>query len=226
MQSTLRVRELCSNEVWDYENGYHWFTSSQRVGKFLAHYEIYKKILELPGDIIECGVYKAASAIRWATFRELCESKRSRRLVCFDAYGDFPTSSVRGTDDQLFTEAFTADGGSGLSLDEVKSIFAHKKLDENTLFIKGDVRASIPAWLEKNTHARFSLVHLDMDVYEPTSSALTDLWPRIVRGGIVVIDDYNTVGGATRAIDEFLRDKNIRLQKLGLNHTPAFFEKP
>ena len=80
--------------------------------------------------------------------------------------------------------------------------------------------------LEKNTHARFSLVHLDMDVYEPTSSALTDLWPRIVRGGIVVIDDYNTVGGATRAIDEFLRDKNIRLQKLGLNHTPAFFEKP
>jgi len=63
-------------------------------------------------------------------------------------------------------------------------------------------------------------------VYEPTKVALENLWNRVVRGGVVVIDDYNAVGGATRAVDEFLADKDIVLQKYGVCHVPCFFVKP
>ena len=65
-----------------------------------------------------------------------------------------------------------------------------------------------------------------MDVYEPTRAALEKLWDRMVKGGVVVIDDYNAVGGATRAVDEFLESKSIAMQKLGLSHVPSFFVKP
>ena len=51
---------------------------------------------------------------------------------------------------------------------------------------------------------RFSLIHLDMDVYEPTAFVLKKLFDRLVVGGLIVIDDYNTVEGATIAVDEFI----------------------
>ena len=47
-----------------------------------------------------------------------------------------------------------------------------------------------------------------------------------MKGGVVIIDDYNAVGGATRAVDEFLESKSVAIQKLGLSHVPSFFVKP
>ena len=46
-----------------------------------------------------------------------------------------------------------------------------------------------------------------------------------MKGGIVVVDDYNAVGGATRAVDEFLKDKDVLVRKLGLSHVPSYFVK-
>ena len=222
----LKLRGLTSEHVWDYENGFYWFTDSRRLGKLLSHYEIYKKIVSLPGHVVECGVYKGASMIRWATFRDVTESKFSRKIIGFDAFGPFPTSSLRHEDDVTFTERFEAAGGEGITLDEARTIFQHKNMYENIDFIQGDVHQTIPRWLEENTQGRIALLHLDMDVYEPTKIALENLWSRVVRGGVVVIDDYNSVGGATRAVDEFLADKNIILQKHGVCHVPCFFVKP
>ena len=67
-----------------------------------------------------------------------------------------------------------------------------------------------------------------MDGYEPTKASLELQWERLVRGGIVVVDDYNAVGGATRANDEFISDKDIKrpkTQKLRWSHVPCFFVK-
>ena len=56
----------------------------------------------------------------------------------------------------------------------------------------------------KNSAERFSLIHLDIDVYEPTAFVINQLFKRLVKGGLIIIDDYNTVEGATIAIDEFI----------------------
>ena len=226
MSTPLKLRGLTSEHVWDYENGFYWFSDSRRLGKLLAHYEIYKKIASLPGHVVECGVYKGASMIRWATFRDVTESTFSRKIIGFDAFGPFPTSSLKNEDDVTFTEKFEAAGGDGITLDEARAVFRHKNMNENVDFIQGDVHQTIPRWLEENTQGRIALLHLDMDVYEPTKVALEHLWSRVVRGGVVVIDDYNAVGGATQAVDEFLADKGIVLQKHGFCHVPCFLVKP
>lgn len=222
----LLVRGLNSSNIWDYENGFYWFSDTRRIGKLLNHYELYKMVASLPGDVVECGVYKASSLIRWATFRTLLESDFSRKVIAFDAFGKFPTSNVEGADDSDFIERFETGGGDGLTVNETKYIFRFKKLEKNICFVPGNVFDTIPVWLEENPHGRIALLHLDMDVYEPTRAALEKLWDRMVKGGVVVIDDYNAVGGATRAVDEFLESKSIAMQKLGLSHVPSFFVKP
>ncbi|ACO68219.1 dtdp-6-deoxy-l-hexose 3-o-methyltransferase [Micromonas commoda] len=220
------VKELTSDSRWDHENGYYWFSDTRRIGKLLAHYELFKRVLSLPGDVVECGVFKAASLIRWLTFRSILESVHSRKVFAFDAFGKFPTTQVAGQADKTFVQRFESDAGDGLSIEEMQKVLQYKSLAENIYYIQGDVIDTMPKWLEDNPHSRIALLHLDMDVYEPTKAALDHLWKRMVRGGIVVIDDYNTVEGATRAVEEFLADKDIKLEKLGLNHTPSFFTKP
>ena len=77
-------------DAFDYENGFALTSAPYRMGNILAHYELYKKILHVPGDVIELGVFKGNSLIQFATFRHLLENDKSRKIVGFDAFGDFP----------------------------------------------------------------------------------------------------------------------------------------
>lgn len=219
------IRDLNSSSVWDYENGYYWFADTRRFGKFCAHFELYQKILDLPGDVAEFGVYKAASLVRFAVFRDLLEVNHSRRIFGFDAFGAFPSVGLSMAEDHQFIDRFEGAGGPGLSVKEVEDIFAHKGYP-NIFLIEGDVFNTLPAFLLKEPQVRFALVHLDMDVYEPTQLVLDQIWERIVPGGLVVVDDYNAVAGATKAIDEFIKKKSIKLEKLRFSHIPTFFFKP
>ena len=96
----------------------------------------------------------------------------------------------------------------------------------NSCIIKGDVRKTLPSFLKKNSELKVSLLHLDMDIYEPTKFVLKKMFDRVVRGGIILIDDYNAVPGATKAIDEFLKkNRSLKIQKLGFYKLPAFIKK-
>ena len=72
---------------------------------------------------------------------------------------------------------------------------------------------------------RVALLHIDVDVYEPTRAVLESLWSRIVRGGIVMLDDYGTVAGESRAVDEFFRDLDVVIEKPSTSHVSAFIVK-
>ena len=64
-----------------------------------------------------------------------------------------------------------------------------------------------------------------MDVYEPTSYSIQNFWERIVPGGLLLIDDYGTVEGATKAVDEFLSLHKINILKPTYAHIPAYIIK-
>ena len=70
-----------TEKCWDYENGFYLTSDVTRLAKMLAHYELYKRIIGLPGHFVECGVYKSASFLRFATFREVLESPYSRKMI-------------------------------------------------------------------------------------------------------------------------------------------------
>ena len=60
--------------------------------------------------------------------------------------------------------------------------------------------------------------------YEPTLHPLIILTKHIVRGDLIVIDDYTTVEGVTRAIDEFISGTNLKIKKLSTNFIPLYIE--
>ena len=73
-------------KCFDYENGFYLTSDVYRIGNLMAHYELYKKIIDIPGDIIELGVFKGGSIIQFATFRELLENENSRKIIGFDVF--------------------------------------------------------------------------------------------------------------------------------------------
>ena len=66
MKKTINIfSKISRQDVWNAENIYHLKSDISRIGKLLYHYEIYKKIQNIPGDIIECGVFKGSSLVRF-----------------------------------------------------------------------------------------------------------------------------------------------------------------
>ena len=220
------IRKLTPDNYWNYELGYWWFSDISRFGKVVSHVELYKKITDLPGTIAEFGVYKANSLIRWLSLREIFETTNARKIIGFDAFGSFPTSGLSNVNSDLkFIKEFEKSGGDGLSLEETNHLLKAKSFTNYEL-IDGDVRDSLPNFLKKNSAERFSLIHLDMDVYEPTAYVLKTLYNRLVTGGLIVIDDYNAVEGATIAVDEFIaQNPNLKVEKLPYNKIPSFIRK-
>lgn len=209
----MNIRSFESEKVWDYENAYNWFSSYTRTAKVISHWELYKKIVNIPGDIIEVGVFKGASLLRFSTFRELLENYTSRKIVGFDNFGSFPISTTASAKDLEFAKNHDNNSGMGLEQEELYKIIEHKNF-KNIELIKGNIIDSIPKYINVNPHTKISLLHLDVDVYEPTKYALETLWDRLVSGGLVLFDDYNYIEGGTKAIDEFLEVKGLKDQLL------------
>lgn len=218
----LEYNETNISNSWDYENGFYLTSPVNRMGKQLAQYELYKKIVNIPGEVLEFGVYKGASIIRFATYRELLENTYSRKIIGFDIFGEFPKTD--NDDDNKFIQRFEEQGGNGISKEALEDFIKHKKIN-NIELIKGNVFDTLDEFLEKNKQIKISLLHLDLDVYKPTKFILEKLYERMVPGGIIVFDDYGTVKGATDAIDEFLKEKNKKIEKLSLCYIPSFVVK-
>jgi hypothetical protein len=221
---SLTINNLTSNSAWDYENGFHWFSEQSRINKMLAHYELYKMIVDLPGDIFELGVYKGASLIRFCTFRALLESEDSRKIIGFDAFGHFPRERLSLNEDLSFIDGFEIAGGDGLSQEDLSAVLNNKAF-RNYQLIKGNIFDTVPDYLKKHPYVKLSLVHLDMDVKEPTEFALDIVFDRLVPGGLLVVDDYNAVAGATEAVDLFVKRNKLSIRKLRNYRVPSYILK-
>jgi hypothetical protein len=224
-RDALEIRGQRASAIWNAENAYYWFSDPARLGKALAQYELYRTVTGLPGAVVELGVYKATSLVRLATFRALLETETARRIIAFDAFGSFPREGVALESDRAFIERFEGAGGEGLSVEEVRAILDAKPFG-NVELVPGNVLETLPRRLEAEPALRIALLHLDMDVKEPTAAALELMWDRVVPGGVVMIDDYGAVGGATEAIDAFVARAGVPLEATPLNHVPAFLRKP
>jgi hypothetical protein len=223
MTSINKFKNISKDDVWNSENIYHLKTDITRIANLIDHYEFYKKIISLPGDVVECGVFKGTSLTRFLTFREMLENYTSRKIYGFDVFGKFP--KAKNQKDKSFLKKWEKNGGDGIDVKELNDILLDKKFS-NFELVKGDVKKTIPKLIKKNPALKISLLHLDMDIYEPTKFTLDKLFPHVVRGGIILIDDYNWVFGATKATDEFLNsNKGLEIKKSNFYKKPSYIVK-
>ena len=96
---------------------------------------------------------------------------------------------------------------------------------KNYQLIEGDITETLPDFLKSQPYQRIAYLHIDVDIYKPTKIIFDLLFDRVVRNGVIVLDDYNDVAGETNAVDEFIADKDLIIEKSPIAHSPAFIRK-
>lgn len=219
---TAKIAGFEVAKSFEYENAFYATSAPSRLAKIIAHYELYKIITDIPGAIVECGIYKGVSLTRFSTFRHICENADSRKIIGFDAFGKFPKHGDAAADEK-FIQHFEDIGGDGLSVDMIEGIMQNKGF-KNIELIAGDICKTVPKYCEDHPELKIALLHIDVDVYVPTVVILENMFSRVVHGGLIVLDDYGTIAGETRAVDEFLAKqvRPLKIYKLPLAKVPAY----
>ena len=161
----------------------------------------------VPGDIVECGVWRGGSMMAAAlTLRALGDT--SRQLYLYDTFEGMsePTEKDRSADGQSADALLRQEQrGTGIwccaSLDDVRQNLLSTGYPENQIhFVRGKVEDTIPAVMPQ----AIAWLRLDTDWFESTRHELTHLFPRLQRWGPLIVDDYGHWQGARDALDEFL----------------------
>jgi O-methyltransferase len=170
----------------------------------------------IPGDIVECGVWRGGS-MQAAARTLIGAGDTERDIHLFDTYEGMPPPSdrdVRGHDDRTAEELLAAESPEDskvwavATLDDVKQGFAQVPYpQERVHFVQGKVEDTIPG----HAPERISILRLDTDWYESTRHELEHLYPRLSPGGVLILDDYGYWEGAREAVDEFLAETGERL---------------
>jgi len=211
------------NNQFEYENKFYQSCNSSRIGKLLSQYELFKKTITIDGDIIECGVFKGASFARFSMFRKL-HAIENKKLIGFDAFGEFPETSFKD-DLELRDEFIEIDGAEGIAVQQLERVLKEKQCGSNVDLIEGDICQTVPEYVKNNPNLKISFLNLDVDIYEPSNVILALLYPRISKGGVLVLDDYNEFPGETRAVDNYFKDKDVTIFESVLTPSPYYIIK-
>jgi len=190
------------------------FTPRFNLARFLCHYELFRKIVNLPGVIIDLGVYRGSSTFTWAKLCEIfCPTDVRKVVYGFDTFEGFPSLSEDDGPENLLQDIKQGGyfGGESILHDlelakKAMNVEKHIKHISRIEFIKGNIDKTIPKFIKsKGKGLKIALMNLDLDLYEPTKIALEHFVPLMVRGGIIVLDEYavDTFGGESKAVDEY-----------------------
>jgi hypothetical protein len=164
-------------------------SSTQR---FLAKYELMKMIQDIPGAVVEMGVCSGNGLMTFIQCHNVLQPMyRYREFYGFDTFEGFPSVHKNDISDIEWKKGdFSNDSYDRLT----KIINIHNSyfyIPTNVKLIKGDVRDTIPKFLEENKHVIISLLYLDLDIYEPTKISLKEFLPRMAKGSIIAFDELN-----------------------------------
>ena len=212
------------NLEFKYENGFYLTCEVSRIGKFIAHYELYKSIKHLSGAIVECGVYKGVSLTRFAMFRNLFENQQIRKIVAFDTFEAFPETQFK-KDIPLRNKFIDEAGDQSIGKSQLLKILQYKKCHKFVKLIKGNICETVPEFVTNNPDLKIALLNLDVDIYEPSVVILEYLFPLLVKGGILILDDYGTFPGESQAVDDYFKGQSIEIQKFPFCKTPRYIIK-
>ena len=205
----------------------------QWLKRFLAHTELFKMTLDVPGDIAELGVFRGMGLMTWANLLEAyCIGARTKVVWGFDNWKGF--TSFAPEDGSEVSNAHKVVGGFNpepflAELEDAIEIFDEDRFvpwKPRIKLINGQIEETVFKFVEENPGVRFSLIHFDCDLYEPTKAALDALWPLVSRGGVVMFDEYGIHDwpGETKAVDEFLAlNPSAKLNTFNWTNVPAAY---
>jgi O-methyltransferase len=175
---------------------------------------------DVPGDIAECGVHKGGTLVPMAI--HVHQKGIRKKLLGFDSFEGLPDSVA-------FDARLGGPHGewkrpgemSNTSVELVLSKLRRFCVVDNVELVKGFFEKTLPGYADR----RFSLVHLDCDIYSSYKECIAFFYPRVNSGGVILLDEYNDPPwpGCNKAIDEFLRDKPEKLREIVFDNYQKYY---
>ncbi|MBW1660385.1 MAG: class I SAM-dependent methyltransferase [Deltaproteobacteria bacterium] len=204
--------EVSPNEIC---RNFQIYTRRIFLKRFLAHYELFRQVVDVPGDIVELGVFRGCSLMTWANFLEVRNmGDRQKQVFGFDNFSGFV--SLAEEDGRENADVDKTVGGFSAEvfeemLEDAIAIFDQDRFipyKPRVVLVKGNIEETIPKFVEENPGLRISLLHFDCDLYQPTKVGLEYLYPLVATGGVVLFDEYGIRPweGESSAVDEYFRE--------------------
>ena len=197
------------------------YTPRSAIMRLLCKYEIFRKILNVQGSVIECGVLFGGGLMTWAQLSAILEPmNHQRRIFGFDTFSGY--TSIREEDkgetsSELYkTGDLTIDSFQDLEeCIRVYDIGRPLSHIEKVRLVRGGIKETVPEFIKENPHLVVSLLYLDVVLHEPTAVALEYFVPRMPKGSIIGFDELNAdaAPGETIAVMEKVGINNLRIQR-------------
>jgi hypothetical protein len=196
-------------------------TSAERIdGLYKALESIHQN--KIAGDIVECGVWRGGNIIIAKTALDSVNSKR-----IYWAYDTFEGMTQPTKNDPPEAHSIWQLPGYGACLSPLDEVIANFKQwgvwDDCIRIVKGDINQTL---LDKNNlPGQISILRLDTDWYESTLLELEILYPRLVPGGYIIIDDYGHWSGCRQAVHEYFGQSFTENNFIKLDYTGIMYKK-
>jgi hypothetical protein len=174
----------------------------------------------VPGDLMETGVWRGGTVILMRAILK-AHAVIDRRVWAADSFEGLPPPNAEKypLDARLMFHRFKE---LAISLEAVQENFRrYDLLDEQVCFLKGWFRDTLPT---APVH-QLAVLRLDGDLYESTMDALTHLYPKLQRGGYVIIDDYNDIPACRQAVLDYRDRHRITGDMVPVDWTAVYWKK-
>ena len=192
------------------------FASRQLVTEMVTRIKIFEKILDVQGDIIECGTFQGNNLMLFAHLSSIFEPYSfNRKIYGFDTFEGFKSISKydpKDINENTFSNANLNILKKAINLFDLNRSVGHiNKIN----IIKGDATKTIPNFYKKNKNLLISLLYIDFDIFEPTKTALDVFASSVVKGGIIVFDqiNYDKFRGESLAFKDYFKSNKHNLKK-------------
>lgn len=192
--------KLGLRELWSVIDHWPLYCGIGNLARTVAILDIVRRSLPIPGHIAEFGSWRGANLLFMTKLLRILDPHGSKQVHCFDSFEGLQTFSENDC---------PPDGRRGAYLgnyEELLEMISLYHMDDEIVIHKGFVGDTLAPLLASRTELSFSLIYLDMDLFAPTIEALDQLHPRLSKGGIFVLDEWNHAQypGETVAVRDFL----------------------
>jgi hypothetical protein len=217
--------------IFDNFNSFILSSDKRVFNKLTARTLLYNQVKDIPGDIVECGVFKGTGMYTFLKLKNVFNPNSSKKVIGFDFFNtDGLISSINNKDDKtamdvLFKERNFSHNQS-FKENFQSQLIENGFLESEFMLVEGDVSETTKSFSQDNPGLKISLLYMDLDLEVPTYDTLVNLWDNVTKGGIIVFDEYGYhKWSESRGVDRFLEEKNLQIKSLNYSCPTAYIIK-
>jgi len=209
--------ESASDNLYKSFNEFIFSDNITVLGKLLKRFEFFLQVKNLPGDIVELGVFKGSGVATFAKFLQIYCPNSIKKIIGFDLFDGTNDVIDKYEHGNAMDIVYDRVDRNTLSYESVKNNLSNIRNDLYEL-VTGDICVTTKEYSELNPGLRISLLYIDTDLAEPSYHGLKNLWKHIIPNGVILFDEYQYHKfDESNGVDKFLKEHNIEYEILSTN---------